>query len=299
MKKFGLIGHPIEHSMSPTLFDAGFTKWNAEHPDDQLSYDLIEGQYFEESYVKFMKGYQGINITAPFKEKAYEKAEVVSGPCMLIGAANILVKTEEGVACHNSDFSGVILTVAEMFAPGIVNRCYMEFGARGHIKVHQAMKQILAAEFATKPKALIVGLGGAGSAAAVAAAEMGYQVIVWNRTVEKAEKFIKGLPEFGMTIASDLKEAFRESQLIIYCLPVKHDVLDSLTAEDYAAGGYTKMILEANYRNPSFTDEAMDAIDQAGALYISGKKWLLYQAVAGYPILTGEVPSIGAMADKI
>lgn len=293
-KKYGLIGHPIAHSMSPALFRAGYGNAGV-----ALGYELLEGDDFEASYARFLSEYQGINVTAPFKEKAFQKADVVSGPCMLTGAANILVRTEDGIACHNSDFSGVILSIAEVFAPGIVNQCYNAFGARGHIKVHQAVRQIISDEFSGKPGALIVGLGGAGSAAAVAAAEMGYSVSVWNRTAEKAVNFVKGLPEFNMSIVSDLREAVRESQLIIYCLPLKLDFIDCLSEEDYAAGGSTKIILEANYRNPSFAGAALDTAERAGALYVSGRKWLLYQAVSGYPILTGEIPSIGAMADII
>ena len=39
MKKFGLIGHPIAHSLSPALFDAAF--------NGKYSYDLIEEKDFE------------------------------------------------------------------------------------------------------------------------------------------------------------------------------------------------------------------------------------------------------------
>lgn len=109
--KFGLIGDPISHSQSPELFRRAY--------NGKYDYDLIEGKYFEESYSKFLKGYKAINVTAPFKEAAYEKADVVSGPAALIGAANILVKGEDGVSCHNSDFTGIILCVAEALFPAL------------------------------------------------------------------------------------------------------------------------------------------------------------------------------------
>ena len=46
MMRFGLIGHPIGHSLSPALFSAAYA--------GQFCYDLIEGPYFEESYARFL-----------------------------------------------------------------------------------------------------------------------------------------------------------------------------------------------------------------------------------------------------
>ena len=62
MKKFGLIGHPIAHSLSPALFKAGY--------DGRYPYELIETSEFDEAYQRFLDGYDGINVTAPFKELA-------------------------------------------------------------------------------------------------------------------------------------------------------------------------------------------------------------------------------------
>ena len=65
MKKFGLIGHPIAHSLSPALFKAGY--------DGRYTYDLIEEESFEAAYSRFINEYDGINVTAPFKEQAFAK----------------------------------------------------------------------------------------------------------------------------------------------------------------------------------------------------------------------------------
>ena len=45
MKKFGLIGDPIAHSLSPSLFRAGY---GGKYP-----YELIEGASFESSWRRF------------------------------------------------------------------------------------------------------------------------------------------------------------------------------------------------------------------------------------------------------
>ena len=104
--KFGLIGHPIAHSLSPALFGAGY--------DGRFPYDLIQGEDFEVSYQRFIEEYDGINVTAPFKELAYVKADLPSEECRLIKATNLLIKTPEGVRAYNSDFLGVRLWLTEV-----------------------------------------------------------------------------------------------------------------------------------------------------------------------------------------
>ena len=286
MSEFGLIGHPIEHSGSPALFKAAY--------GGRYQYDLIQGIYFEESYAKFLKSYRAINVTAPFKEKAFEKADIISGPAALIGAANILVKTDNGISAHNSDFTGVIITVAEALFPGITEEFYATFGSKAHVKIHQFVRASLEKRYGRKPSAMTVGLGGAGKAAAVAAAEMGFNVTVMNRTISKSEAFIKGLPEYGFKSASleDFRQELHNTDLLIYALPMALDIFPELKAEDYSS---KPIVLEANYRDPAFKGLALARLLDGGAKYLSGNIWLLNQAVSGYSIMTGEAPDVKAL----
>ena len=286
MPDFGLIGHPIEHSQSPRLFEAAY--------HGKYGYDLIHGQYFEESYAKFLKGYKAVNVTAPFKEKAYDKADIVSGPVALTGAANILVKTPEGVSAYNSDFTGVILTVAEALFPGIIREFYGTFGSQAHIKIHQFVRAQLAERYGRRPAALVVGLGGAGKAAALAAAECGFATAVMNRTAAKAEKFIKGLPEYGFRVADicDFRKELHAADFVVYALPMALDSFAELGAEDFSSG---PLVLEANYRDPAFSGLLRARMLDAGAKYLPGNLWLVNQAVSGYSVMTGEAPDIDSL----
>ena len=286
MPDFGLIGHPIEHSQSPRLFEAAY--------HGKYGYDLIQGQYFEESYAKFLKGYKAINVTAPFKEKAYEKADIVSGPVALTSAANILVKTPDGVSAYNSDFTGVILTVTEALFPGIIREFYGIFGSQAHVKIHQFVRAQLAERYGRRPAALVAGLGGAGKAAALAAAECGFATTVMNRTAAKAEAFIKGLPEYGFRVADirDFRSELRQADLLVYALPMALDSFAELEAEDFSS---KPLVLEANYRNPAFSGLLRARMLDAGAKYLPGNLWLVNQAVSGYSVMTGEAPDIDSL----
>ena len=105
MKRFGLIGHPVAGSLSPRLFAAAY--------GGRYPYDLIEGADFQLSWQRFLDEYTGINVTAPFKQLAFEKVDILSDTARLSGAVNLCVKTPEGIAGYNTDVDGVRLSLQE------------------------------------------------------------------------------------------------------------------------------------------------------------------------------------------
>ena len=251
MKKFGLIGHPIEHSLSPALFKAGY--------NGRYAYDLIQTSDFEVAWQRFLDDYDGINVTAPFKELAFRKADLLAEECAKIGAANLLIKTPDGVKAYNSDFLGVRLWISE-----------------------------IASSMPELPSVLIVGLGGAGKAAAEAAKSLGCRTVHMNRTRYNDE--IRPLEEFCLH--------FSEADIIIYNIPVAIPEISSLHS---AAPGGKKHLLEANYKNPSFSKETLKEFQEHGLNieYHAGQTWLLLQAVTGYEIFTGEKPDLSKMTEQI
>ena len=86
---------------------------------------------------------------------------------MIRGSITILLMTPDGILADNSDFTGIILSIAEAYMPGIVKQFSAKYGDSAHIKVHQYVRQALTKLFSRKPQALVVGCGGAGRAAAV------------------------------------------------------------------------------------------------------------------------------------
>ena len=84
---------------------------------------------------------------------------------------------------------------------------------------------------------------------------------------------------------------------MIYNIPSAIPALGELTSEDFNPG-HQKFILEANYRNPSFDDTLIGKMNASNpaASYTDGKVWLLYQALTGYEIFTGEKPDLGSMS---
>ena len=338
MKRFGLIGYPIVHSLSPLLFRAGYHldsrdtdasgsgygKVTASGHDWQ--YDLIEGGDFSESYGRFLEEYDGINVTAPFKEAAFRQADIIDPVCGKIGATNLLVKTADGIKAYNTDYYGIILSILEALDGNDMNIPASGPERDGHPCTRDRMsarpsagecRQAVKGRLRT---ALVAGCGGAGKAAAVAAGSMGLDTILMNRTVSKADAIAAALPEYGFKVRpmEEFRECFAAADLILYTLPAPVADIASLTDSDFSpvrhsgadlpasngSGRETaarKILLEANYRNPSFSDALMSRQMRLhkGFTYIPGKHWLLYQAYAGYDLFTGKSPDLAAMRQAV
>ena len=200
--RFGIIGNPVSHSQSPKLFAA--------YTGGQYPYDLIEEPDFEKAYERFLKDYDAVNVTMPFKELAYYKSVPGSDAVRAIKAVNILKKQDGKVIGYNSDYLGV--------------------------------KNILLAHQVAGQRLLVVGCGGAAKAAAVAGVEAGCKVTMTNRSFEKCHAFVRHCPlDLSMVELENVR--MEDYDFIIYAIPAALDCLS-----DWIVAG--KTILEANYANP-------------------------------------------------
>ena len=262
MSRFGLIGFPIAHSLSPRLFKAAY--------GGRFRYDLLEYEDFDTAFRLFMKSYDAVNITAPFKEAAFDKAKLRSHESELIGAANILVKTTRGLSCFNSDCTAV-RTLLENF----------NSSKGGRLR-----------------NVLVVGCGGAGKAAAVAAFMLGLDVTLMNRNIARALTFVHHLSSSkvsALPIDRFRSEIFRHDAMI-YTLPTALDSPPFSSEIDTIQQGSQslKLIIEANYRDPAFTPDILERLPQT-VEYIPGEQWLLQQALTGYGLMTGINPNQQAL----
>ena len=295
MKRFGLIGYPIVHSLSPLLFRAGY------HQDSRgtdasgsgygkdtaaghdWQYDLIEGGDFSESYGRFLEEYDGINVTAPFKEAAFRQADIIDPVCGKIGATNLLVKTADGIKAYNTDYYGIILSILEALDGNDMNIPASGPERDGHPCTRDRMS--------ARPSA--------------------------GECRQKADDIATALPEYGFKVRpmEEFRECFAAADLILYTLPAPVADIASLTDSDFMPAGdrhgsgegaamnkaVRKILVEANYRNPSFPPESIrrQTALHKGFTYIPGHRWLLYQAYAGYDLFTGEQPDLYAMGRAI
>ncbi len=96
MHEFGVLGHNISHSLSPTLH----------RMLGDYSYNLFDLD--EDDAISFIKSkdFKGINITIPYKKLAFELADLRSEEALKIGACNTLINENGKLIAHNTDYHG-------------------------------------------------------------------------------------------------------------------------------------------------------------------------------------------------
>ena len=156
---YGVTGNPIAHSQSPVLHNHWLqaAKLNGTYLpilSDDLSALLETCDIW---------GLKGLSVTVPHKEQALMLAEDVDVAARKIAAANTLLRVEHGWMALNTDAPGFLKPLPEA----------MNLASMDELK---------------GKKALIIGAGGAAKAAVHALSDAGMELIILNRTGEKARK---------------------------------------------------------------------------------------------------------------
>lgn len=157
MDRYAVVGNPIAHSRSPWIH-ARF----AQQTQQRLEYSalLVELDAFEQSVAQFFAdGGKGLNITVPFKERAWAMAERHSEAARVAGAVNTLYRDADGALVgENTDGTGLLRDLKQNHGADLRAKRILLLGAGG------AVKGVLPNLIAESPSAIYVA----------------------NRTVEKA-----------------------------------------------------------------------------------------------------------------
>ena len=115
MKRAGVIGWPVAHSLSPVLH--GY--WLKEHGIDG-SYEKIPAapEEFATTIARLRaEGYAGVNVTVPHKEAAFALADINDDIACSAGAANLLAFGAGGISGRNTDAYGLMASLKESVGP--------------------------------------------------------------------------------------------------------------------------------------------------------------------------------------
>ncbi len=130
--RYAVIGNPIGHTKSP-LIHGLFAK--AKKQD--MEYVAIEGptapeRAFEDTVLAFRDdGGCGMNVTAPFKLRAFQMADERSERAALAGAANALKFVGGSILAENFDGVGLLRDIEENLGLRLAGRRVLMLGAGG------------------------------------------------------------------------------------------------------------------------------------------------------------------------
>lgn len=112
MHKLAIIGNPVAHSLSPLI-------WHefAQQTGVELEYIKIEAPVAEfEQFVQnfFSSGGKAVNITAPFKARAFALANTYNEHALGSKTANLLINTNTGLDADNTDGLGLVADLSRI-----------------------------------------------------------------------------------------------------------------------------------------------------------------------------------------
>ena len=254
MKKYLVIGNPIEHSLSPKLHNYWFKKNNINAVYDKKQ---IEEQNIKEIISEMRNGkIDGINITVPFKQLIIPFVDELSSEAEESQSVNTIFKENNKVLGHNTDISGFELAIRK----------------KGYnIK---------------DKKVFILGAGGVVPSIILALRKMGAaKIILSNRTESKAEKIKKTFSDLEIVNWGEIPEF----NMIINATSLGLNKDDEIKL-NYADIGQNKLFYDVIY-NPSQTKFLLNA-KKFGNQIENGKMMFIYQAHQSFAIWHKVMPKI-------
>jgi shikimate dehydrogenase len=221
------------------LVAAGLTGWR------YLKLPLPPERFAETVRALPAAGFRGLNVTIPHKEAALALADEATPTAAAVGAANTLTFLPSGaIHADNTDVPG-LLEALPVDPAGMT--------------------------------ALVRGAGGAAPAAVYALRAAGASdVMVWNRTRDRAERLVRELggrvvdvPEAAPLVVNCTSIGLRETDQTFKSLPIHADTLGvgSYVADMVYRPGGTRLLAEA---------------EQRGATVVSGLEILVAQGAASF-----------------
>ena len=270
-KLMGLIGDPVEHTLSPLMHNAAFKYANLDcvyvpfHVKKDNLGAAIRGAR--------SMGIKGLNVTIPHKTEVIKYLDILDDPAELIRAVNT-IKFGERIKGYNTDGMGAVRAIEEI-------------------------------DRVKDKKVVIIGAGGASRAISFQILLSGAgKLTIANRTPEKAfilkENLIENLnADVGITgLGEDLKGEIQDADILINTTPIGMypDIHQKplVTSEMMHEG----LIVNDIIYNPLETGLLKEA-RKAGARTISGIKMLIYQGIESFKIWTGVEPPVKVFEEAL
>ena len=254
MKKYFVIGNPIEHSLSPKLHNYWIKKNNidAVYDKKQLNESDIEGVI---SKIKNDK-IHGMNVTVPFKKSVIPFLDQLTPLAKEVQSVNTIFKKDNKVVGDNTDVGG--------FEKGLK---YINYDLKNK-------------------SVFILGAGGVASSIILALKRLGAaKIILSNRTKEKADDLKKKYTDLEII---DWGETPNFNMIInATSLGLKNDDQIKL---NYADIGTNKLFYDIIY-NPSKT-KFLSKAEKFGNQIENGKMMFVYQAQLAFRIWHNILPKV-------
>ncbi len=270
-KILGVIGHPVEHSLSPKMHNAAIATLGMDYVYLPLP---VRPEDLEVAIAGFAAiGLFGFNVTIPHKQAILPLLSAVSPIAQAVGAVNTVWRTDNGWAGTNTDIQGFLAPLQTH------NRDW------------------------SQEVAVILGNGGAARAVVAGLAQMGCaEIHVAGRNQLNLEEFFNSWVNSPLNVNlqvhiwEELPQLIPQATLLVNTTPIgmhPHVEASPLSAAQMANLPPVAIVYDLIY-NPKPTQFLRQAQNQ-GALTIDGLEMLVQQGAAAFQIWLQQPAPVNVM----
>ncbi len=268
----GVIGDPIEHSLSPLMHNKWYERMDIPH--HYQAFHLTKEQLEDGLTGVRALGFRGINVTIPHKVSIIQHLDQLNDEAQFLGAVNTVVNDHGHLIGYNTDGRGLVSAILEQ-----------------------------SPESLQEASILILGAGGASYGVALTLSKLPgvKRVDLANRTVQKAETLSLKCQEHVESKAFDMKQA--ESQLAMYSIIINStpmgmspDWIEEIPIQlDHLLP--QTMCIDLIY-NPLYT-KWLKTAKAKGAVIMNGLPMLVHQGALSFEHWFGRKPDTKFMIEYL
>ncbi len=269
---FGVIGHPIAHSLSPAMQNAGIQA-------AELDYAYIAMPVKPEELGQAVEGlkslgFRGFNVTIPHKQAVMDYLDEIQEDARIIGAVNTVSIEDGRLVGYNTDMIGFVQAMKDNgFQPAGKNALLLGAGGAARAIIHGLIKEGV--------KSLTIGVRNVAKAQAVAdyfAHAMEIKVLDWH--------------------SQEFKEALAQAQLLVNSTPLgMAPKIDAMPPVDWELIGENVFAYDIIY-TPAET-LFLKTAKEHGCNILNGEAMLVGQGAEAFRIWTGQELPRKPMAEAL
>lgn len=260
---FGILGWPVEHSLSPSMHNAAFKKL-------KLDCCYVSFPVSPENLKNAVEAIRalniaGVNVTVPHKENIIPLLDELSEEAAFIGAVNTVTNKNSRLTGYNTDGRGFMKSLSES-------------------KISLKNKNVL-----------VIGAGGASRAICFYLAQKTKSLSLCDIDKSRADKLSADLQKINPNVNSTHQITNTDDfDIIINSTPLGLKKNDPLPIDKRLLKP-RHVVYDLIYKNTKLLETA----SKKGCKTISGIAMLLWQGVFAFEIWTGKKPPVNSMRSAL
>lgn len=259
--KLGLIGYPIQHSLSPWIHKQFMQQ--TEMTGTYQLYEAEQNQLAEQLSQMKAERINGFNVTVPYKQMIIPYLDELDVHAEQIGAVNTVVQRDNRWIGYNTDGLGYIT----------------------------ALKTKYPELFSRDKRVLLLGAGGASRGIFYALCQEPFEAInIANRTLDRADELLilNHSNQIKVTTCTyeDAEKSLSQYDLIIQTTSV--GMKPNVNAQVISMNNVKRGVVVSDIVYQPFLTSLLDDAKQQGARIHHGHEMLLYQAKLAFQLWSGK-----------